>query len=165
MDRKDAVSPENKVSLPGTRPPVRDFGPDQLRLVAFNSTTRKYGDRQMLYREGDKAHSALVVLSGEVAMSRKRDDQRIDDGRAGPGDMLGEMALLVAVERANDAHSVGASEILDVPRSVFHRVLEEYPDIARSLHARISERFGSFVGDLQRLKGQFAALEDEAGAS
>ena len=42
---EDAVNLESKVSLLGGLPLFEDFGPDQLRLVAFNCSTRKYGDR------------------------------------------------------------------------------------------------------------------------
>ena len=69
---EDAVNLESKVSLLGGLPLFEDFGPDQLRLVAFNCSTRKYGDRQMLHREGDAARSALIVYSGQIAVTRQR---------------------------------------------------------------------------------------------
>ena len=160
---EDAVNLESKVSLLGCLPLFEDFGPDQLRLVAFNCSTRKYGDRQMLHREGDAARSALIVYSGQIAVTRQRGKKIVDDGQIGPGGVLGEMALLVPTERASDARAMGDCEILEVPRAVFHRVLDEYPEIAQSLHGRLSGRFGAFLGDLQKVKSRFGALEEDGG--
>jgi CRP-like cAMP-binding protein len=130
---------------------------DQLRLVAFGAERRSIGKGQALFREHSPAECAFVV-------SRGRFDLYIE-GRNGiaelqrsvePGSLLSELALVTMVERKFTAIAAEDGEVLRVPRTLFHRLLEEYPAVARLLEARIKENLVALATAAQAMSGRFA---------
>lgn len=138
-------------------PLFAEFGEDQLRLIAFNAVRRRFSEGQVLFRDGEAARSAFVVLSGEVEVAGKGVPG--GTGRFGPGAMLGEMALLASGRRSGEARAVSQSEALEIPRPVFHRVLEEYPELAERLRARVAARISALIDELKPVSQRFAALQ------
>lgn len=150
------MSLEDNVAALRALPLLADFGEDQLRLIAFNAQRRRFGDGAYLFRDGETARSAMLVLAGTVVLEGSR--RAGETGRFGSGALLGEMALLAAVRRSGDARSQGESEVLEVPRPVFHRVLEEYPELAAHIRSRLAERVAAFLDDLKPVGARFAGL-------
>ena len=75
------------------------FTQEQLRLLAFGAETVRLSRDRKLYREDDGADTAYVVVSGSISLFREQDGQTIAMGTAGPGSMLGELALIVDTRR------------------------------------------------------------------
>jgi CRP-like cAMP-binding protein len=155
------MSLENNVAVLRELPLFADFGEDQLRLIAFNAVRRRFSEGQHLFRDGEAARSALVVLSGDVEVAGAGSYPK--KHHVGPGAMLGEMALLASGRRSGNARAVSQSEALEIARPVFHRVLEEYPELAEQLRARIATRVAALLDDLKPVGQRFAGLETGSG--
>ena len=56
----------------------------------------------------------------------------------GPGTLIGEMALISETMNAATAVATENTEVLKISRALFHRMLNEYPERAVLLQARIS---------------------------
>ena len=120
------------------------FSQEHLRLLAFGAETMHLAAGRKLYREDDEADSAYVVIRGTIDLFREDDGRRIPVGSVNAGTMLGELALIADTRRLTSAAAATDAEILRLNRKMFHRILEEYPELAVTIRQRI-------VDDLQAL--------------
>jgi CRP-like cAMP-binding protein len=132
------------------------FTQEQLRLLAFGAETTLLLADHKLYREDDAADSAYIVVSGRIVLYREHNGDRIPIGTAGPGTMLSELALIADTNRLTSASAAIDSEVLRLSRKMFHRILEEYPEIAVKLHERILEEFQQMIRRIEELAPRFA---------
>ena len=75
------------------------FTQEQLRLLAFGADTVHLSRDRRLYREDDDADTAYVVVRGSITLFREQNGKHAVVGTAGPGTMLGEMALIADTRR------------------------------------------------------------------
>ena len=131
------------------------FTQEQLRLLAFGAEATSLQAERKLYREDDEADSAYIVVKGRIALYREQDGERIPIGTAGPGSMLSELALIADTRRLTSASAAVDSEVIRLSRKMFRRILEEYPDVAVQLHARILEEFQQMIARIEELAPRF----------
>lgn len=133
---------------------LQQLGPEALRLIAFSAEARIVQAGDILFREGEAADAGIVVLSGEIVLTQAEYPDRPPQ-KAGPGALLGEMAMISPTERPATAVAAEISSILRIPRALFHRVLQEYPDCAVRLHADIARKTGETTAALDRFSQRF----------
>lgn len=134
----------------------RDLSEDHLRLLAFGAERRRIEPGRILFRQGEAADGAYVVTMGRIDLVRyspSRGEHKT--GEAGPGSMLTEIAMVAEVERQFSAVAAEASEVIRISRALFHRMLEEYPEVAVSLEGRLRENFTKLAADLEALSARF----------
>jgi CRP-like cAMP-binding protein len=130
---------------------------DQLRLVAFGAERRSVAKGQELFREQSPAECAYVVARGRLDLYTLGRDGIADLARSvGPGTMLSELALVTMVERKFTAIAAEDGEVLRIPRTLFHRLLEEYPAVARILEQRIRDNLVGMAKAAAAMQGRFA---------
>lgn len=134
---------------------LSDFTSEQLRLLAFGAETMRIKAGRELYQEGALADCAFIISSGEVELYRDHDGERRALGRAGEASLLGEMALIVGGERPSSAAALSDVEVIRLSRSLFRRILEEYPETAAALHRRITAEMSGLVSKLERVQPKF----------
>lgn len=134
---------------------LEDFTPEQLRLLAFGGETMRLRAGRELFQQGAPADCAFVVASGTVELFREADGRRVVVGTAGPASLLGELALITGTERITGALAATDIEVIRLNRSLFRRILEEYPDIAAALHARIAAEMKAMIARLETLAPRF----------
>jgi CRP-like cAMP-binding protein len=134
-----------------------DIGEDKLRLIAFGAERRKLQAGQMLFRENTPADCAFVVADGSIELSRStRHGQSETIGTARRGTLLGELAMVTAVDRSMTAIALDAAEVIRINRPLFRRMLEEYPEIAGIVRERISANLAELNNGLGRIADRFA---------
>ena len=120
---------------------------DALRLIVFAGETRILRAADILFRRGDRSDCGYVLTSGVIAF-----DARDDGGSATliskPFTLIGELALISETERPVTAVARKPSTVLKIPRSLFLRVLREYPASARALRAMMSARVDGLMREL-----------------
>ncbi|MCG7504297.1 cyclic nucleotide-binding domain-containing protein [Mesorhizobium retamae] len=131
------------------------FTSEQLRLLAFGAETTSLPADRKLYREDDEADSAYVVISGRIALYREDDSNHVVIGTAGPGAILGELALIADTKRLTSASAAIDSQVLRLNRKMFRRILEEYPDLAVQLHQRIVKELQALIERIEGLAPRF----------
>lgn len=132
------------------------FTQDQLRLLAFGAEQMKLLPERKLYLEDDEADSAFVVVKGRISLYREQEGERVEISNVGPGAMLGELALIADTRRLTSADAATDAEVLRLNRSMFRRILEEYPETARALHTRITEDLQALIKRIEKLGPHFA---------
>jgi CPA2 family monovalent cation:H+ antiporter-2 len=106
----------------------------EVLILHFQPRTAMPGER--VIRAGDLADALYLVSSGEVEISVG--GRRI--GRRGPGEFIGEMALLSGDRRSADVTALDYSRFAVLSRRDFHRFLRRYPDIREYIASLAAER-------------------------
>lgn len=133
-----------------------ELTPEQLRLLAFGAEALSVPAGQEIYHEGAPADCAYVVVSGQVVLYTQHEDNAVALSRLGPGAILGELALIAQTNRLTYAASETDVELLRLNRSLFRRILEEYPEAAAALHQHISEELQTLVSKIEAMASKFA---------
>jgi serine/threonine protein phosphatase PrpC len=87
---------------------------------------REYKDGDLVILEGDKGDELFIVLEGKVRVSRG--DQPLLD--LGPGEHVGEMALIRSVPRSASVHALGEAELIAIRRQDFFEILRKEHEVA-----------------------------------
>jgi len=66
----------------------------------------------------------------------------------GRGSLIGELALLIDSKRAATATAVEPSTVLRIPRTLFLKVLDGFPDVARKLRDILVRRNDQSTTDI-----------------
>ena len=137
------MSIDDDVALLERVPTLRLLGDTSLRMLAIGSEQRNFDQGDMLFTVGDEADAGYIVQRGAF---------RIEDGGAeiiaGPGALIGELALIVAMKRPSSAIAIENSTVIRVARSLFQRVLESDPAAARRLRDEMAARTSQLASDI-----------------
>lgn len=130
---------------------------EHLRLLAFGAERRRLEKGHVLFRQGAAADSAFVITQGmlKLTMRSVSGGERLLS-EAGPGSILTEIAMIADAERHFTATATEDSEVIRISRMLFHRMLEEYPEVAVATDRRLRENFS-------RLAAAAQAYSDKSG--
>jgi CRP-like cAMP-binding protein len=126
---------------------LAELEPEALRLLAFSAETRILRAGDVLFRRGDSADCGFIVLSGAIALTTK-DDGSAAERIVGPQTLLGDLAMIAETRRQVTAVAREASSVLKISRTLFHRVLQEFPLSAERLRRQMAINLQGFVGEL-----------------
>jgi serine/threonine protein phosphatase PrpC len=87
---------------------------------------RQHRDGEVVIREGDKGDELFIVLEGKVLVSRGGHPLT----HLGPGEHVGEMALIRSVPRSATVTAVGSAELIAIRRADFFEILRKEHEIA-----------------------------------
>lgn len=146
----------NDVRILSGVPLFQGFSPEQLRLLAFGAENLRVPSGRVLYRESMPADVAYVVVSGRIGLYRERGAERAWVGEAGPGTLLGEVALIAETSWLTSAETLSDATLMSIDRKHFRRMLEEYPELAVLLHKRITNELQAMIRRIERLSPRFA---------
>lgn len=146
---------DDDIRILGTVGLFESFTAEQLRLLAFGAERLVLRAGRELFREGQSADCAYVVVSGNISLFRDGPNRRVTIRSVGPGAILGEMALIAQTTRLTSAFADGETEVIRLSRAIFHRILEEYPDVAAALHAHISRNLTDLIRQIEKLSPLF----------
>ncbi len=130
---------------------LRDFPDEQLRLLAFGAERELVRAGRELYRPGDESHGGYVVSGGQIDLVIYRGSREVVVDSCGEATLVGELGLVTDSIRATSAVARANSEVLFVPRVLFHRMLTSYPESAVIVHERISASVHSMLRQLEEL--------------
>ena len=138
------MSIEDDVALLERVPTLRLLGTTSLRMLAIGSEQRDFAGGDVLFNAGEDADAGYIVQRGAF---------RIEDGGgveivAGPGALIGELALVVAMPRPSTAIALEHSSVIRVARSLFQRVLESDPAAARRLRDEFANRTSQIASEI-----------------
>src|SRR5713226_1532072 len=113
-----------------------------LQALASTCQERKYSAGTTLIKQGDTGVGLYVITSGKVRITQaKHPDKAEEELRtAGPGEVLGEMALLDDLPRSATVTAVEDVTALLLPIWDFRATLQSHPEIALKLLSVLSRR-------------------------
>jgi CRP/FNR family transcriptional regulator, cyclic AMP receptor protein len=117
---------------------------------------RRWSVGEVLFREGDTAGSAIVIVSGLVKIHKRgRDGDELILSLCGPGDLLGEVTAVQGAARSADAVAIEDVEAATVTVADLRALLARYPRLTLVLLELALRRLR--LADQHRL--EFAAAE------
>lgn len=158
------MSIEDDIAFLERVPTLALIGREALRVIAISVEHYSVARGQALFREGDVADCAYVVQNGIFAISREDSELARRPGqtvRVGPTALLGEMALLTDTRRPATAVALEEAEVLRIPRTVFLRTLESYPEAARRLTKQLSAQITATLAELDQVRQRLEAIDGE----
>src|SRR4029079_18069965 len=126
------------------------LGRTALRILAIGAESRYVHEGEMLFAAGDATDCGYIVQEGSF---------RLDSGStpiceiiAGPGTLLGELALIAETKRPATAVAREPSTVIRISRSLFLKMLEGYPDAAVKLREQLSKRATRAMADMRDVR-------------
>jgi CRP-like cAMP-binding protein len=138
------MSIEADVALLERVPTLRLLGTTALRMLAIGSEQRDLARGETLFSAGDAADAGFIVQRGAFQI----EDDSGAEIVAGPGALIGELALVVEMQRPSSAIALEHSSVIRVARSLFQRVLESDPEAARRLRDEFAHRTSQIASDI-----------------
>ncbi|WP_024511846.1 cyclic nucleotide-binding domain-containing protein [Bradyrhizobium sp. ARR65] len=138
------MSIEDDVALLERVPTLRLLGSAALRMLAIGSEQRDVARGDTLFKQGDEADCGYVVQRGALRVQ----DNSGAEMTAGPGSLIGELALVVAMRRPSTATALEHSTVIRIARSLFQRVLESDPAAALRLRDEFANRSAQIASDI-----------------
>jgi CRP/FNR family cyclic AMP-dependent transcriptional regulator len=137
-----------------------------MEQLAGRMRRRRLREGEMLWRQGDDAREMAFVVEGGVSASlRVPGDRTVDVGRAGPGGMIGEIALLDGGTHPTSVSATRATTVLALGRHDFEGLLARQHPWAFSLRRRLASLSAARLrAQLRRLGGPGEGAQDEAAA-
>ncbi len=119
-----------------------------LKKLAAVCVPRHYPANTVMTREGTTGLGLFLITSGGVEIFKGDGEERVSLATVGPGDLLGEMALIDDQPRSASAVSLQPTECLLITRDGFQTLVKKDPDIAWSLVPVLVERIREQQGKI-----------------
>ena len=142
-DGQQVATPEPACPTQFTSSPFASLATETLSSLLSVMEPREYAEGELLIRQGDSAEYLLLIISG-TALARVRDmpGDRPPVGEFGPGDIVGEIALITEEPRTADVIAGTPMRALRLPSAEFDRLALRHPDLRVVLTNVVADRLG-----------------------
>ena len=125
---------------------------DALRLISFSGEIQILRVHEVLFEAGSISKGGYFVLQGTIAMEKNGQVMH----RVEVESLIGELALITQTLNPMTAIALTASTLLHIPRSLFTRVLQEFPEDAAALHRNLADEASQLRSRLRLLGTHFS---------
>ncbi len=133
--------PLDRRSILASVPLFADLGQRELDALLAATTTKRLAAREELYHKGDPGNQLYAVMSGRLkAAAAGAEGKEVVFSIMGPGEVIGEIALLDSKPRSATVEAMEPSELLTLHRRDFLPVLERHPRVALQLATVLAGR-------------------------
>lgn len=134
-------------------PTLALLGREALRILAIGAESRYVHDGDVLFREGEAADGAYVIQEGALTLTSEQ--VGVEPLTVRVGALIGELALLTETVRPATATATEPSSVIRIPRKLFLKMLEGYPDSARRLREVIAARAQKAMWEVHGMRSAF----------
>jgi CRP-like cAMP-binding protein len=127
-------------------PTLNLLGRDALRILAIGAENRYVHSGEALFTAGESADGAYVVQEGSFSLTAS--PAYGEAFKVGPLTLLGELAMITETKRAMTATALEPSSVLRIPRSLFLKMLESFPETAWRLRDVLTKRSEHSLGEM-----------------
>ncbi len=111
-----------------------------MESVLENRKTRKFGKKDIIYREGDYASYAYLIKSGKVKTYKINvDGKEFIHDLLTSGSFLGEKALIMDSDRTEFAMAMEETELLLIPRQDFQDLIFQNREVSGEFIKKLSD--------------------------
>lgn len=132
----------------------------QLDHLAAQATVALFPAGALLMAEGDFADAMFAIVEGKVSVTFH--DKRGDEhgvASLGPGDVVGEMALLTGMRRQATVVAEGEVTAVEITKATIEGIFRRAPDLID----RIGEVLAKRQAELDQLEAEAEADQDIVG--
>ena len=136
-------------------PTLSLLGRQALRILAIGAETRYIHSGEVLFKRGEEADGAYVIQDGRFKLSSNDGNELT----VGPCTLLGEVALFSETRRPATARALEPSTVLRIPRFLFVRMLDSFPEAARKLREILAARLDQATREITNVRAVLDAHE------
>jgi signal transduction histidine kinase len=138
-------------------PLFAELADDDLDWIAAASAVDDVAPGAMLAEEGAEGDALFVIAAGELEVVKRSRSADVPIARLGPGEIVGEMAVLEGAPRSATIRAVQPSRIIRIGRAVVLELVGSRPSAALSIIRTVTGRLRSTEA-LLREREKLAAL-------
>jgi CRP-like cAMP-binding protein len=149
------MSLEDDIAFFEQVPTLAALGRQALRVLAIGAESKHLANGAVLHYAGEIAEGAYLVQEGSLLL----EPGTFSEGReytVGPGTLIGELALITEMRVPATAIAKEPTVVLRLPRSLFRKMLEGYPDAAEKLRDIMASRLAAWTRDLGSVRRRLA---------
>jgi CRP/FNR family cyclic AMP-dependent transcriptional regulator len=136
-------SQDTKVEALKRAPLFDGLSRKELTQLARVSEDMELPEGATLTKEGDIGHEFFVIVDGETQVKRKGRNL----GTRGPGDFIGEIALVEQVRRTATVTAKTDLRVFVLTSKDFHHLLAENPKVERKVLRTLAKRVADLAKD------------------
>ncbi len=152
------MTTEDDISFFERVPTLSLLGRQALRILAIGAVNRYVHGGEVLYNAGADADGGFVVQEGRFVLSSPEEGQEVT---VGPYTLLGEAALFTATTRTTTATALEPATVLHIPRPLFIKMLDSFPDAARRVREVLATRLDQSTREVYSVRAMLDAYESK----
>lgn len=104
-------------------PLFKGYTPEGAQRLINSGEIQEHSAGEVIFKEGDAANGVLLVLAGKLQVFVERHGRELVLTDAGPGTIIGELAVLCGLERAASVRVIEQSTVLQWGATDFRGLL------------------------------------------
>ena len=145
------MSLEDDIAFFERVPTLAVLDKEALRILAIGAEARNLHSGAVLFYAGELADGGYVVQEGSLLLKPGTQSEG-KEITAGPGTLVGELALLTDMVCPATAIAKGPTLVIRISRNLFRKMLEGYPAAAKQLRDMMAERVDGWTRELGSVK-------------
>jgi CRP-like cAMP-binding protein len=121
-------------------PLFAELNSQQIEFLAARLQEQTYEPGATIIRQGEIGDAFYVIETGRVQMALEQDRQAHVVTERGPGEYVGEIALLLSIPRTATVRALEPTTLLALQREDFQRLVAEHLRLSRELERDTSRR-------------------------
>ncbi len=144
-------------------PMFAKLSPSKLKLLAFTSQSLTYKDGEVLFRAGDPADYAYVIMDGAIDILIDTEGGEVVAGTLGKNDLVGELAVLTKSPRSATIRAKGRLVALCIRDDIFLKLLSDNPEVSLHVIRELSAKLIRTHKQLEEAERKLIHLELSRG--
>lgn len=140
MDTLKTVSILERILLLREIPIFADLSPEDLKLVAETAREEWHPQNTVIFSQGDEGNMMFVIVEGHLQVLRSMDGIEQVLALRGPGDFVGEMAIIESAPRSATLRTQTEVRVLAIDGETFKGILRERPNVSFAVLSSLSRR-------------------------
>ncbi len=146
MDTLKTVSILERILFLREIPIFAGLSPEDLELVANIAREEWYPQNTVIFHQGEEGNVMFVIVEGRLDVVRTINGAEQVLAQRGPGDFVGEMAVIESAPRAATLRTQSDVRVLAIDGETFKGILRERPDVSFAVLRNISRRLREMTG-------------------
>src|SRR5262249_24815178 len=114
---------------------------ENLHKLAELGQMRLYAPQEVILRQGEQGDELFAIMKGHVSVYAEQPDvAKVTFAELGPGDFVGEGALVTGEERTATVQAVDECELLAIGAPALRQALRASPDLASRIRETANRR-------------------------
>ncbi len=127
---------------------LKSFTDVGVKILGSIAQARTFGPGEAIFRQGEESDALWVIASGEALVILESEESAPQEiGKVGPGDVVGELALLSGGVRMISVITDGPVEALRLGRSELSALQRKKPQACLKLLMVISKQLGARIAE------------------
>ncbi|MSO89058.1 MAG: cyclic nucleotide-binding domain-containing protein [Rhodospirillaceae bacterium] len=148
------MSLQEEVDLLRNIPLFAKVEPAKLKFLAFTSQRLTFEPGQALFKQGDMADAAYIIIGGEAEVLVNTPKGEMAVAVVGRNAIVGEIAILCDVPRTATVRAKSKLETLMIAKDLFYRLINEFPSMAVEIMRELARRLEKTTAQLREAMTQ-----------